>query len=162
MDVIGGIANRNIRSVIINETLAGNSGNISVSTRQFNLMNGGSLVSRSFGIGSSGDININASNSVRIDGFLAENAQLSSAIGTVSFSPLLTGRSGTITVSTPTLSLQSGGIISATTFGNAAAGNVNINADRIEVVGRNPSLFESTISSSTLGKGNAGSITINT
>ena len=125
-------------------------------------MNGGSLFSRSFGIGSSGNIDINASESIKINGFLAENTQLSSAIGTVSFSPLLTGRSGTITVSTPMLSLQSGGVISATTFGNAAAGNININADRIEVIGRNPNLFDSTISSSSLGKGNAGSIIVNT
>ena len=162
LDIVGGLADRNIRSAIINETVAGNSGNISVMTRQFNLMNGGSLASRSFGIGSSGNIDVKSSESVRIDGFLAENGPISSAIGTISFSPLLTGRSGNITVSTPTLSLQNGGLISAATFGNAAAGNVNINADRIDVTGRNPNLFESSISSASLGKGNAGNILINT
>ena len=162
LDIIGGLATRNIRSAIINETVAGNSGNISVITRQFNLMNGGSLFSRSFGIGASGNIDVKASESIKVDGFLAENGQLSSAIGTVSFSPLPTGRSGTITISTPTLSLQRGGLISATTFGNAAAGNVNINADQIEVTGRNPNLFESSISSASLGKGNAGNIMVNT
>ena len=162
LDIVGGLANRNIRSAIINETVAGNSGNISVITRQLNLMNGGSLFSRSFGIGASGNIDVKASESVRVDGFLAENGQLSSTIGTISFSPLLTGRSGNVTVSTPMLSLQRGGLISAATFGNADAGNVNINADRIEVMGRNPDLFESSISSSSLGKGNAGNILVNT
>ena len=162
LNIVGGLATRNIRSAIINETLAGNSGNISVTTRQLNLMNGGSLVGRSFGIGASGNIDIKASESIKVDGFLPENGQLSSAIGTVSFSPLPTGRSGTITVSTPSLSLQRGGIISATTFGNAVAGNININADQIEIVGRNPNLFDSTITSTSLGKGNAGNIVVNT
>ena len=162
LNIVGGLATRNIRSAIINETLAGNSGNISVTTRQLKLMNGGSLVGRSFGIGASGNIDIKASESIKVDGFLPENGQLSSAIGTVSFSPLPTGRSGTITVSTPSLSLQRGGIISATTFGNAVAGNININADQIEIVGRNPNLFDSTITSTSLGKGNAGNIVVNT
>ena len=161
LDLVGGLADRNIRSAIINETVAGNSGNISVITRQFNLMNGGSLFSRSFGIGSSGNIDVKASELVKVNGFLAENGQLSSAIGTVSLSPLLTGRSGNITVSTPTLFVQNGGLISASTFGNAAAGNVNIDANRIEVTGRNPNLFESSISSVSLGKGNAGNIIFN-
>ncbi len=163
LDIIGGIANRNIRSAIINETLAGNSGSISVTTRQLNLVDGGSLASRSFGLGSSGDVTINASESVKMAGYLAGNSELISVIGTTSFSPLITGRSGLVTISTPFLSVMKGAIISATTFGNADAGNVNINADRIELIGRSPSSFgPSTISSSTLGNGNAGNVTINT
>jgi filamentous hemagglutinin family protein len=162
LNVVGGFAGGNIRSSVINETLLGNSGNISVTARQINLIDGGSLFSRSFGIGSSGNIDINARESFKIAGFLLENPELASAIGTISFSPLLTGGSGMITISTPTLSLAQGGLISATTFGNAAAGNVNITADRIDVADRNPNFFPSTISSSTFGLGNAGSISINT
>ena len=163
LEITGGLANRNIRSAIINETVLGNSGNISVTTRQLKLIDGGALGSRSFGFGSSGNIEVKASESVKMSGYLAENVELISAIATISFSPLVTGRSGLITVSTPMLSITKGAIISATTFGNAAAGNVNINADRVEVVGRSPSsVGSSTISSSTLGNGNAGSITINT
>ncbi len=162
LDVVGGFAPTNIRSSIINETLAGNSGNIAVTARQINLINGGSVFSRSFGIGSSGNIDIKASESFRITGFLKENPELTSAIGTVSFSPLETGRSGNVTVSTSLLSLEKGGLITATTFGNAAAGNLNITADRIEITERNPNFFPSTISSSTFGQGSAGNIIINT
>jgi filamentous hemagglutinin family protein len=162
LNVVGGFAGGNIRSSVINETLLGNSGNISVTARQINLTDGGSLFSRSFGIGSSGNIDIKARESFKVTGFLLENPELASAIGTVSFSPLVTGGSGMITISTPTLSLEQGGLISATTFGNAAAGNVNINADRIDIADRNPNFFPSTISSSTFGLGNAGSISINT
>ena len=163
LNIIGGLAQRNIRSAIINETLLGNSGNISVTTRQLNLIDGGTIASRSAGLGSSGNVDIQARESVKMVGYLAQNPDLISAIGTISFSPLVTGHSGTITVSTPVLSIMKGAIISATTFGNAAAGNVNINADRIEVMGRSPnSVGSSTIASSTLGNGNAGNITINT
>ncbi len=162
LEIMGGVASTNIRSAIINETRAGNSGNISVITRQFNLMNGGSLFSRSFGLGFSGNIDVKASESVKIAGFLVENPELGSTIGTVSFSPLVTGRSGNIKISTPVLSLQDGGIVTATTFGNAPAGNLTINADRIEVMGRNPKLFASQIASTALGAGNAGNIIINT
>ena len=61
LEITGGLANRNIRSAIINETLLGNSGNISVTTRQLNLIDGGALGSRSFRFGSSGNIDIKAS-----------------------------------------------------------------------------------------------------
>ncbi len=162
LEVTGGFTRTNIRSSIINETLAGNSGNISVTARAINFMDGGSLFSRSFGIGSSGNIDVKARESIKITDFLKESPELSSAILSVSFSPLVTGRSGNINISTSTLSLQNGGILAATTFGKAAAGNLNINADQIEVVGRNPQFFESAIASSTLGTGNAGSIIIDT
>ena len=96
-------------------------------------------------------------------GYLAGNLELISAIGTISFPPLVSGHSGIIKVSTPILSLRKGTIISATTFGNADAGDININADRIELMGRSPnSVGSSTIVSFTLGNGNAGNITINT
>ena len=163
LDIVGGIANRNIRSAVINETRLGNSGNISVATRQFNLLNGGSLFSRSFGLGSSGNITINASESVKMAEYTVGNPELFSTIGAASFSPLVTGRAGIITITTPDLSLQKGAIITATTFGNAVAGNININADRIEVAGNSPGSFgPSAITSSTFGKGNAGSIAIKT
>jgi filamentous hemagglutinin family protein len=161
LNVVGGFAGGNIRSSIINETLSGNSGNISVTARQINLIDGGSLFSRSFGIGSSGNIDINARESLKLTGFLTENPELASAIATISFSPLVTGRSGIIAISTSALSLEKGGLITATTFGNAAAGNVNITADRIDLAERNPNFFPSTISSSTFGTGNAGSIIVN-
>jgi filamentous hemagglutinin family protein len=161
LNVVGGFAGGNIRSSIINETLLGNSGNISVTARQINLIDGGSLFSRSFGIGSSGNIDINARESLKLTGFLTENPELASAIATVSFSPLVTGRSGMIAISTSALSLEKGGLITATTFGNAGAGNVNITADRIDLAERNPNFFPSTISSSTFGTGNAGSIIVN-
>ena len=162
LDIVGGFAPTNIRSSMINETLAGNSGNILVTARQINLIEGGSMFSRSFGIGSSGNIDIKARESFRIVGFLRESPELSSAIGTVSFSPLVTGVSGMITVLTPALSLEKGGLITATTFGNAAAGNVHIHADRIDITERNPNFFPSTLSSSTFGNGTAGSIIVNT
>lgn len=163
LEVIGGIAATNIRSAIVNETRSGNTGNISVTTRTLQLSNGGSLFNRSFGAGASGNIYINASESVNVVGYLAANSELFSAIGTVSFSPLPTGRSGTIAISTPILALLDSGIITAATFGNAAAGNISVNANQIEVVGIGPSSFgPSAISSSSFGKGNAGSITINT
>ncbi len=162
LDIMGGLARENVRSSIINETRSGNSGNISVTARQVNLIDGGSFLSRSFGGGSSGNIDVKVRESVKIAGFLNENPEVSSTIGTISFSQLVTGRSGNITVSTPNLSIQNGGIISATTFGKAIAGNISVNADQVEITGRNQKFSASTITSSTLGTGDAGNIDITT
>ena len=163
LEVMGGIAPINVRSALLNETLAGNSGNISISTRTLELIDGGSIFTRSFGAGASGNIHINASTSVKVAGYLATNLDLFSGIGTIGFSPLPSGRSGTIEILTPTLSLREGGIVTAATFGNAAAGNINVNANLIEVVGTRPKLFgQSALSSSTFGQGNAGNIVLNT
>ena len=163
LDVIGGLANRNLRSVIINETRSGHSGNILVTARQVNLMDGGSLSSRTFGVGAGGNITIEASESVKMTGYVAGNPELISTIATQSFSPSSTGRSGSISILTPSLALQQGAIISVTAFGTAMAGNITINADRIDVSGRSPSSFgPSSIVSATLGRGNAGNISIKT
>jgi filamentous hemagglutinin family protein len=162
LEVLGGIASTNIRSAIVNETRSGNTGNIVINTRKLDLINGGSLFTRSFGVGAGGTIDVNAREAIKMDGFLATNTELISTIATVSFSPLITGRSGSINITSPDLSLQNGAIITGTTFGNAAAGNITVNADRVEVAGISPSSFGPTaISSSSFGKGNAGTITVN-
>jgi filamentous hemagglutinin family protein len=163
LDISDTIVSRNIRSAIVNEARSGNSGNISVTTRQLNLMDGGSLLSRSFGTGSSGKIKVDASESIKIAGFPAENLELVSMIASISFSPLVTGRAGNIAISTPDLSLEKGGIITASTFGSAGGGNVDIIADRIYVSGRSVEASgSSAISSANFGQGNAGDLTIKT
>jgi filamentous hemagglutinin family protein len=163
LEIIGGIAALNIRSAIASETHAGSSGNIFVIARQLDLIDGGALGSRSFGIGASGNVHVNVRESIQVVGYLARNPELVSLLTTASFSPVPSGRSGNITISSPRLSVRNGGIITATTFGSAPAGNVEINANHIEVINNAPSLFgSSAITSSSLGQGNAGSITINT
>jgi filamentous hemagglutinin family protein len=163
LEIIGGIAALNIRSAIVSETRAGSSGNIFVTARQLDLIDGGSLGSRGFGIGASGNVQVNVNESIQVVGYLTQNPELVSILTTASFSPFPSGRSGNITISSPRLSVRNGGIVTATTVGNAPAGNVEINANHIEVINNAPSSFgSSAITSSSLGQGNAGNIAINT
>jgi filamentous hemagglutinin family protein len=164
LNIIGNTAFGNIRSGIFNETRLGKAGDISVQTRTLSVSDGGELFSQTLGLGPSGNIDINASESVQVTGFVATNPQLFSLLGTVSLSPLPTGSSGTINIVTPTLSLRNGGIISATTLGNAPAGNITVKANQVEVSGTSPDrqLGQSALTSSTLGQGNAGNIFLNT
>jgi filamentous hemagglutinin family protein len=142
------------------------SGIIQLETRSLTLANGGSIGTDSSGRGSSGDLLINASNSVNLSGITTLiNPQTGATITTgsrLSTSVFGTGNSGQLTINTQRLSVNDGGdITTRTEFGRG--GNLTINAkDSVEVVGRSPSSDNtpSTISTSTFGSGDAGSLSI--
>jgi filamentous hemagglutinin family protein len=149
-----------IRTSLTTETLAGNSGNVNVDTKRLIIQNGSGIGSRTFSQSSSGNVYLNATESFEIKGFSPINSQVFSAVASISFA---NGNSGSVNVTTPNLSLLDGGIISGTTFGKGSAGNLNIDAKKVEIAGFSPGLFTSSaITSSSLGDGNSGDITINT
>ncbi len=149
-----------IRSAILNETLGGISGNINVVTPRLIVQNGGAIASKTFSPAQGGNITLDASELIEVSGFSEINPEAFSAIGSIT---LADGKSGDISVSTLKLSVLDGAIISTTTFGNGDGGNLNINAQNLEVKGSGLGLFgDSTIASSTFTNGAAGNIEINT
>ncbi|MBD2199643.1 MULTISPECIES: beta strand repeat-containing protein [Calothrix] len=142
----------------------GDAGNIQLETRSLTLTNGGNIGTQSAGLGNSGNLLVNASDSVTLSGiatFIDPQTGDRSIIGSIlSTSAFGTGKSGELTINTQRLSINDGGDI--TTISRSRGGDLTINAkDSVEVVGNSPNKL-SAISTSTIGSGDAGSMRINT
>ncbi|MGL6337841.1 MAG: beta strand repeat-containing protein, partial [Waterburya sp.] len=179
----------------------GDGGEINITTPNLSLTNGGQISAGTLGQGNAGNININATESVSLNGVGGDNDSSitffnSGIFNTVGdpnlpnefpqdvFSPVLKGNAGEINITTPNLSLTNGGLISASTFGQGNAGNIDINATESvtldfsgilntventaignggEINITTPNLAianDSGISVSSFGKGNGGSILV--
>ncbi|MGB3653729.1 MAG: filamentous hemagglutinin N-terminal domain-containing protein [Rivularia sp. (in: cyanobacteria)] len=162
VELNGAIANTQIRSSLVNETLptGGNSGNINIKSDRLSVKDGASVFTRTFGLGNAGLIDINATESVDVMGVSPVNPGQFSAIGSVTLSP---GNSGNVTLSAKNISVVDGGVIATTTFSNGSAGNITIDSENIQVTGKSMGIFRTTtISSTSFGKGDAGRLDIDT
>jgi filamentous hemagglutinin family protein len=131
----------------VEQDAIGNAGNIDVSTGTLSLSNGAQLSASSKGQGNAGDVIINASDRVSLDGTSADGQVNSAVLSTVE--PGAIGNGGDIRISTSNLSLTSSTRLSASTFGEGDAGSVIIEAsDRIS--------FDGGSASSTVGEGGVG------
>jgi large exoprotein involved in heme utilization and adhesion len=134
-----------------------------LSAKQLILRDGIGVATRSYSNAPGGDINVNISDHILIDGVTIsqERGVITSSISSI---VLNSGQAGNVNVSTKVLSILNGAVISSTTAGTGNGGEVNIQAsDRTEVIGFVPAfLIPSLITSSTFGPGKAGNVTINT
>ncbi|MGB6301183.1 MAG: filamentous hemagglutinin N-terminal domain-containing protein [Rivularia sp. (in: cyanobacteria)] len=156
------IPDTQIRSSLVNETLptGGNTGNINIKTDELSVLDGASIFTRTFGLGSAGSIDINATQSIDVLGVSAINPGQFSSIGSTTLSP---GKSGNVTLWAKNLSVLDSGAIATTTFNNGSAGNITINSDNTQLAGKSQGIFGvTTIASSSFGKGDAGKLTVNT
>lgn len=145
----------------------GNGGDIQVTTGTLSLTNGAELTTRVFQ-GNAGSVIIEARDTVKLDGVKLDEffgLLLNSRSGIAS--ELLTGgigKAGDIQITTGSLFVTNGGLISNSTDGQGNGGNVTINVrDKVAFAGFGGSkLFNSEISSSVAsnGVGNGGDIKI--
>ncbi|MEG3988662.1 filamentous hemagglutinin N-terminal domain-containing protein [Microcoleus sp. S28C3] len=183
VELSGGISGSAAQTRIGTNSFDGNgkSGDITIDTKRLSVSDGASIslstgavvgqvvFSRNGGLG--GNLTVRASESIEVSG-------VSGVLGNVGFgaSALATqtsssGRGGDIHLSTPMLALRNGGIISAASLGAVDAGNITIDADRIELKGagsngRFASRIEASAGSFSLivnpnATGNAGSLNLN-
>ncbi len=138
-----------------------NSGSIQVQGRQISLEDGSTILIQNQGDRASGNLVVNASESLEINGTTV-NGDLSSGLFT---DVIGSGNGGKLEISTQQLTIRDGGAIIASTFTDAEAGQIEIDAsESLEIIGFsaiNPSRF-SIISGQTFGSGEAGNITIST
>lgn len=189
MNATGAIAlDRSSANSSVGKNAVGQGGNIDVTTGSLALTNGAQLSSITFGKGDGGSITIKARNTVSFDGetIIYRNGVgyrfVSGASSLVAEGS--EGNSGSIDITTGSLFLTNNADLFANTFGEGNAGSINIRAtDTVSFdqsiayseVGENAignggkidittgSLFltnGSQISSSTVGKGDAGSVTL--
>ncbi|MBN3963457.1 filamentous hemagglutinin N-terminal domain-containing protein [Nostoc sp. NMS8] len=138
-------------STIRNEVLPGGNGNggpITITTGSLSLAGDARLISVTSGQGDVGSVNINARDSVSLDGSTVFNAVQNNAIG----------NTGNINITTGSLSLTGGAQLILSARGQGDVGSVNINArDRVSLDSSNViNNVEQT------GVGNAGNINITT
>ncbi|MBD3884907.1 filamentous hemagglutinin N-terminal domain-containing protein [Phormidium tenue FACHB-886] len=115
----------------------GNSGEINITTGSLSLINTARLNSRTEGQGNAGSVNINARDSVSLDGSSPIPGTYPSSIYTQVESTAV-GQGGNVRISTGSLSLINGGIVTTATVGQGDAGHVNINARDIQISGTAP------------------------
>ncbi|MCF4967037.1 beta strand repeat-containing protein [Nostoc sp. CMAA1605] len=168
--------NPNLLTLIGTTTLnSGNAGDVTVSSGNIKIVDGGNITSGVLSSGQSGSLLINADNLIEVVG-LNPLTLSPSTIGLVTFS---TGNTTSVVVNTSKLILREGGALGANTLNQGSSGSVIVNAsDFIEVSGQAPgSITSSRIAStsafvdpvlqalygvSSIPNGDAGYLTINT
>jgi filamentous hemagglutinin family protein len=151
-----------IGSGFLNETVAGNVGDIVVSTKNLTIQDGAVINAKTFTEANSGNIILNASESTQIIGFSSINPTSASGIGNYTFS---SGKGGKIIINTGEVTAFNGGTIISGTFGNGKSGNLIVNASQgIKLSGFNPFIVigASQLAVATFSAGDAGNLTINT
>ncbi|MBN3962599.1 S-layer family protein [Nostoc sp. NMS8] len=201
----GKVTIRNTNTTVIGESPSGIYSNISsitfatgsaktltLNTAKLQILDGGAIAATAFFVGNGGDLSINATESIAISG---QGRASNSSINASTLRPdpllrqrfglpdILTANAGTVSITTPKLTLTDSGTVSVTSQGSGNGGNININADTIQLKDRgfiqaqtesgnggnialsaSSLLFlrdNSLISSTAGGSGNGGNISIN-
>ena len=136
-------------------------GGIDISTQTLLVEGGATISTNTFTDLGGGNITIDASSSIKVQGFSAVNPSRLSFISTSSFGA---GNSGDLNLSTGKLTILDGGRVGAGTFGVGLGGDINVEAtESLEVIGAEPSQsVASLLGVSSLGVGDAGNLTIDT
>lgn len=159
VEITGGF---NVSAIFTGTLSAGNGGNVTITTGNLRVQNGG-LISTGTDPGSQGkggNLIINASDAVEIRGITADGVSNSG----LSTQTKDSGNAGDLQINTKRLIVRDEGIVSATTSGSGKGGNLTINAlDFVEVSGEspNPQTFTS-VTTGTAASGDAGNLKINT
>ena len=136
------------------------SGSIRVRSHFLQLRDGSVLLNQNRGFGQPGNIEVNVSDKIELNGANSEGSVPSGIL-----SDALGGSGGDIMLLSRRLVLEDGGAIGVTTSSSDSGGNITLNvSDRIDILGFshiNPVLF-SFLGSITLASGKAGNITVST
>ena len=123
------------------------------------IADGSLILQQSFGSQPSGDININAVESLQLRGEAPRGIATSSII----IRALGLGKTGNINLDAKNFFIQTGGNLSANTFTQAQGGSITVEVEEsLQIMGINPNNTDdfSVISTVTAGSGNAGNIAI--
>ncbi|BAY92717.1 MULTISPECIES: beta strand repeat-containing protein [unclassified Tolypothrix] len=155
---------------LIGAKAVGNGGDIQVKTGTLLLTNGSQISTNVLGQGNAGNINVEASDTIQLDGFITRefNGDVGDVTSGLTSSLLIggVGKAGDIQVKTQSLFVTNGASLTTSTSGKGDAGNITINAsDRVTFAGfSGKSLYNSQASSTGDERsiGNGGDISIST
>jgi filamentous hemagglutinin family protein len=103
----------------------GDAGDLLISTKRLNLINGGAIGSITFGTGNSGNVTVRSSEFVELSGDVIPTPLLTTTIASTTFGP---GNSGNVIIDTQKLKILNGATIVTSTFSGGNAGTLTINA----------------------------------
>ncbi len=131
----------------------GNGGTVQIFTNVLEMTKGAALFTSTEGIGNAGNLVIVARDRVSFDGISPRRGVPSAGYSSVSSDAR--GNGGDVTITTESLFVTNGALLSAATAGQGHAGNIRINTESLFVT--NGAL----LSAETFGQGDAGNIRIN-
>lgn len=145
----------------------GRGGDLTIETQRLQVLDGAQAGAGTFGDGDSGNLSVTATE-VEIAGSTPNDIYMSGLFTQVI--PGASGQGGDLNLKTQQLLIREGGTLSADTLGNGNAGNLQIDAEQISVVGvsatgRSPSRLGAgvlSIPNAPVPVGNGGDITLNT
>ncbi|RMG14456.1 MAG: S-layer family protein [Cyanobacteria bacterium J055] len=146
---------------------SGNAGDVSISTGQLTILDGGILSVGAYGNGSAGNLAVSASESVEIIG----QDPIWASPSDINVGSFRSGNAGNLTIDTPRLSVRDGGSIRASTIGSGNAGIITVNASQsVEVSGDStiessanfPSTIDQVLGVGSNPSGQAGRVIVNT
>lgn len=117
----------------VNGTSLGQGGSINITTGSLSVTDGAQLVASTFGQRDAGNINIYARDTIS---FAKQGPDLSSSGAFSRVESGATGKGGSINITTGSLSVTAGAVLTTSTNGQGDAGNVNISArDTVSFIG---------------------------
>jgi filamentous hemagglutinin family protein len=140
---------------------SGQGGDVNVSARTLQVKGGAEVGAATFGEGKGGNMIIDAKD-VQVIGESSDGHSVSRL--STSANPNSIGDAGDLTIKTNTLLVKDGAQVDAGTFGEGKGGNLTVDAQNVQVIGRmangrfSSGLFTSAVNST----GNAGNLTIKT
>lgn len=135
-------------------------GKLQALARNLSVANNAQFATLTVGNAQAGDVIIQASESVSIDG--KENFAF---VGSQVLVSEAEGNGGNVTIETNTLQIANGGFVSVSTFGEGNAGDLTVKAQLLEILGTSDNeLFKNTglFNQVNEASGNGGKVTINT
>ncbi len=167
-------AEETLRSSIVSETIGfGASGNINIFAKGLSLQNGTAINNQTYTPAPSGNLNINTTEYLVMLDASAKNSILNS-LGTATYyypkkptdPSASTAIGGDVNIKTQQLSIQNGSFLATQVYGDGSGGNIQIDADAVELSGVNVSASDlftgSSIASIGYRQGDSGTITLNT
>ena len=134
----------------------GDGGDLAIATEYLLVADGGEVNSNTFGSGDAGNLTVEASEMEVI----GESGESSSGLfAQADFGD--TGNGGNLSIATDYLLVADGAVITTTSFGSGDAGNLNVTASEIQLIGASGG-FASGLFASTEAEGNGGSLDIAT
>ncbi|MEM9218095.1 MAG: S-layer family protein [Cyanobacteria bacterium P01_F01_bin.150] len=160
-DTILGLIPGIVASNISNETSGGSpSGDITIISNRIRIEDGGSINTGSYSSGDAGNLSINVTESIELEGLSPLAPDVLGGIASFSSG---VGNAGNLQIRAQNLSVRGGLTIASSTTNSGRGGDVNVQVTEdlvIEGFGPN-AVIPSVLSGGTLGSGDSGSVVIN-
>ncbi|MDY6938655.1 MAG: S-layer family protein [Cyanobacteriota bacterium] len=147
----------------------GNSGDVTISTGQLTILDGGIISAGAFGNGAAGSVTVRASESVELIG----SDPIFESPSDINVGSFRSGNAGNLTIDSQRLVVRDGARVRASTIGNGNAGSITVNASQLVEVSGQSTIESSANFPSTINRvlgtsegdsnpsGQAGGITVN-